>query len=35
MILLRDLLVGETENLTYVVWGSWNKPTCVLGCYKF
>jgi len=32
---LRDLLAGETENWTFVVWGSWNKPICVLGSYKF
>jgi len=25
----------ETENWTFVVWGSWNKPICVLGCYTF
>ena len=35
MMLLRDLLAGETENWTFVVWGSWNKPICVLRCYKF
>jgi len=34
-MLLRDLLAGETENWTFVVWGSWNKPICVLGCYTF
>jgi len=33
-MLLRDLLTGETENWTFVVWGSWNKPTCVLGCFR-
>jgi len=32
IMLLRDLLVGETEKWTFV-WGSWNKPVCVLGCY--
>jgi len=35
IMLLRDLLAGETENLTFVVWGSWNKPLCLLGCCKF
>ena len=35
IMLLRDVLAGETENWTFVVWGSWNKPLCVLGCYKF
>jgi len=34
-MLLQDLLVGETENWTFVVWGSWNKPICVLECYNF
>jgi len=34
-MLLRDLLAGETENWTFVVWDSWNKPIWVLGCYKF
>jgi len=34
-MLLRDLLAGEIENWTFVVWGSWNKPICALGCYKF
>jgi len=23
-MLLRDLLAGETENWTFLVWGSWN-----------
>jgi len=32
---LRDLLAGETEKWTSVVWGSWNKPISVLGYYKF
>jgi len=35
IMLLQDLLVGETENWTFVVWGSWNKPICVLECYNF
>ena len=35
IMLLRGLLTGETENWTSVVWGSWNKLLCVLGCYKF
>jgi len=34
-MLLRDLLAGETENWTFVVWSSWNKSICVLGGYKF
>jgi len=34
-MLLRYLLDGETENWTFVVWSAWNKPICVLGCYKF
>jgi len=34
-MLLRDLFAGETENRTFVVWGSWNKLLCVLGWYKF
>jgi len=35
IMLLRELIAGETENWTFVVWGSWNKPLCVFGCYKF
>jgi len=31
-MLLGDLLAGETKNWTFVVWGSWNKPRCVLRC---
>jgi len=34
-MLFRDLLAGETENWTFAVWNSSNKPICVLGCYKF
>jgi len=34
-MLLRDLLAGETENRTFLVWGSWNKPICFLVCYMF
>jgi len=36
-MLLRELLFlfSEEENRTFVVWGSWNKSLCVLGCYKF
>jgi len=29
-MILRDLLAGETENWTFVVWVSWNKPIYVL-----
>jgi len=32
---MRLILAGETENWAFIVWGSWNKPICVLGCYKF
>jgi len=34
-MLLRDFLASETENSTFIVWGSRNKPIYVLGCYTF